>query len=68
MKKLELHFDAALVIGLVFAVAVGFIALQWSQNSTLAQSNVDLQLKLVMLEVQQARLEAVEKDCAAPKR
>lgn len=65
MKKLELHFDAAVVIALVFAVAVGFIAFQWSQNSTLAQSNVDLQLKVVMLEVRQARLEAIEKECPA---
>jgi len=68
MRKIELHLDAALAIGLVFAVAVGFIAFQWHGQAGLAQQNIDLQLRVVMLELDQARLQALEKKCPAEKR
>jgi len=68
MKKLALHLDAAIVIALVFLLAVGFIAFQWRQNSQLAQANIDLQLKATILELQQVRLEAEAKKCAPEKR
>ena len=67
MKKFELHLDAAITVGVLFVAAVGFIIFQWQQNSKLAQSHIDLQMKVVILELQQARLEAIEKKCAAQK-
>jgi hypothetical protein len=67
MKKFELHLDALITIAVLFVAAVGFIVFQWQQNSMLAQRHIDLQLKVVMLELQQARLEAIEKKCAAAK-
>ena len=68
MKKFELHLDAAIVIALLFLAAVGFIVFQWQQSAKLAQEKVDLQLKVVLLELQQVRLEAIEKKCAPEKR
>ncbi len=65
IKKYELHLDALIVLALVFAAAIGFIAFQWHESSKLAQARVDLQLKVAILQLQNARLEALAKNCPA---
>jgi len=55
-RKIELHLDALIVIVLVFAAAVGFIAYQRHQYSLLLQDNVERQFKQMTMELEIARL------------
>jgi hypothetical protein len=64
-RKFSLHLDALVAIVAVFASAIGFIAYQRHEYQAVAQENVDRQMKQVQLEMQIARLQVVEKKCAA---
>lgn len=60
-RKIELHVDALVVIGLLFVAAVGFIAYQRHQYTELLQDNVGRQMTQLSLELEVARLEALLK-------
>ena len=64
-RKVTLHLDALAAMAVVFVGAIGFISYQRFQYQAVAQENVDRQMKQVQLEMQVARLEAIEKKCAA---
>jgi hypothetical protein len=63
-RTFSLHLDALAAIAIVFVAAVGFIAYQRHLYQAVAQENVDRRMKEVQLELQIARLEAIEKKCA----
>jgi Tfp pilus assembly protein PilV len=63
-RKFTLHLDALVAMMVVFVGAIGFIGYQRYQYQAVAQENVDRQMKQVQLEMQVARLEAIEKKCA----
>ena len=56
-RKIELHMDAVIVIGILFLSAVCFIAFQRHQYSDLLQDNLERQMKQLSLEMEVARLE-----------
>jgi hypothetical protein len=64
-RKIPLHLDALVAIGVVIVAAVGFIAYQRHQYLDLLEENLDRQVKQAKLEFQLARLEAIEKKCAS---
>ena len=64
-RKITLHLDAVAAIAFVFVAAIGFIGYQRFQYQAVAQESVDRQIKQVQLELQIARLEEIEKKCAA---
>ena len=64
-RKVPLHLDALVAIGFLIAAAAAFIAYQRYQYLDLLQENLDRQVKQTQLEFQLARLEAIEKKCAA---
>ena len=63
-RKITLHLDALAAMIVVFVGAIGFISYQRYQYQAVAQENVDRQMKQAQLEMQIARLEAIEKKCA----
>lgn len=65
-RKIVLHVDALIVIVLLFAAAVCFIAFQRYQYSLLLRDNVERQMKQLTLELEVARLEALLKRAAQP--
>ncbi len=64
-RKFELHLDALIVIGLLFVSAVGFIAYQRYQYSSLLKDNVGRQMKQLSLELEIERLEVLLKRATA---
>ena len=65
VKKVELHIDALIAIALVIVAAVAFIAYQRHQYLDLLGDNMDRQWKMVHLESEVARLEALLKKAQA---
>jgi hypothetical protein len=65
-RKIELHMDALVVIGVLFVSAVSFIAFQRHQYSVLLQDNVERQMRQLSLEMEVARLEVQLKRAATP--